>query len=102
LLYIVPEEFVNAVLPLTIAPTPVQTTRAFVGRLELVTPATETAVEHAFAAHDDATLASYARFLEPILNAMIKQAPTPAKAQQLREHLNAYYNSAFRKNQRRD
>src|SRR5258708_3417088 len=62
LLYIVPEEFVNTVLPLTIKPAPAQTTRVFVGRLELVTPATESAVEHAFAAHDDATLANYARF----------------------------------------
>jgi hypothetical protein len=102
LLYIVPEQFVNTVLPLTIKPAPVQTTRVFVGRLELVTPATESAVEHAFAAHDDATLANYARFLEPILTAMIKQAPTSAKAQQLREYLNAYYNSAFHRNQRRD
>ncbi len=96
LLYIVPEEFVNTVLPLTIKPAPVQTTRVFVGRLELVTPATESAVEHAFAAHDETTLAKYARFLEPILTAMIKQAPTSAKAQQLREYLNAYFNSAFR------
>ena len=96
LLYIVPEEFVNTVLPLTIKPAPVQTTRVFVGRLELVTPATESAVEHAFAAHDETTLAKYARFLEPILTAMIKEAPTSAKAQQLREYLNAYFNSAFR------
>jgi len=96
LLYIVPEEFVNTVLPLTIKPAPVQTTRVFVGRLELVTPATESAVEHAFVAHDETTLAKYARFLEPILTAMIKQAPTSAKAQQLREYLNAYFNSAFR------
>jgi hypothetical protein len=102
LLYIVPEQFVNTVLPLTIKPAPVQTTRVFVGRLELITPATENAVEHALTAHDDATLANYARFLEPILNKMIKQATTPAKAQQLREDLNAYYNSAFHRNQRRD
>jgi hypothetical protein len=102
LLYIVPTNFVNTVLPLSIKPAPVQTTRVFVGRLELVTPATQTAVEHAFAAHDDATLANYARFLEPILNTMIKQAATPAKAQQLREYLSAYYNSALLRNQRRD
>ncbi len=102
LLYIVPGEFVNTVLPLTITPTPIQTTRVFVGRLELVTPATENAVERAFAAHDDAALANYARFLEPILNTLIQQAPTPAKAQQLREYLSAYYGSVFLKNQRRN
>src|SRR6267154_83073 len=102
LLYIVPSEFVNSVLPLTINPAPVQVTRVFVGRLELVTPATENAVERAFLARDDATLTSYARFLEPILSTMIMQAPTPAKARQLQGYLNAYYNSEFRRNQRRD
>ncbi len=102
LLYIVPREFVDNVLPLSIQPAPIQTTRVFVGRLELVTPATENAVERAFAAHDDAALASYARFLEPILSTMIQQAPTPAKAQQLRECLSAYYGSVFLRNQRRN
>src|SRR6266478_419139 len=102
LLYIVPREFVDNVLPLSIKPAPIQTTRVFVGRLELVTPATENAVEHAFTAHDDATLANYARFLEPILNTMIQQAPTPAKAQQLQEYLSAYYGSVFLRNQTRN
>jgi len=48
LLYIVPSAFVNEVLPLSIHPLPAQTVRVFVGRLELVTPATEKAVESAF------------------------------------------------------
>src|SRR5712691_4478689 len=52
LLYIVPPSFVNEVLPLSIHPGPAQTVRVFVGRLELVTPATEKAVETAFAAND--------------------------------------------------
>jgi hypothetical protein len=95
ILYIVPAEFVNAVLPLTISPAPSQTTRVFVGRLELITPATKREVERAFAAHDGAALAGYARFLEPILSSMIKQAPTPERARQLQEYLNAYYNSEF-------
>lgn len=96
LLYIVPAEFVNNVLPLTINPAPTQITRVFVGRLELVTSATQSAVERALAAHDNPTLTSYARFLEPILNTLIKQAPTPAKASQLQTYLNAYYNSQLR------
>src|SRR6266849_1119330 len=102
LLYIVPREFVDNVLPLSIKPAPIQTTRVFVGRLELVTPATENAVEHAFTAHDDATLANYARFLEPILNTMIQQAPTPARAKKLYENLNSFYNSEIVQNQRRN
>jgi hypothetical protein len=92
LLYILPTEFVNNVLPLTINPAPTQITRVFVGRLELITPATRSAVARAFAA----TLSIYARFLEPILLTMIKQAPTPATARQLQGHLNAYYSSQFR------
>jgi len=96
LLYIVPPEFVNTVLPLSIKPAPVQTTRVFVGRLELVTPATASAVEKAFAQHDRATLAKYARFLEPILKTMIENAPGSDRAQQFRNDLNLYYNSQVR------
>jgi len=66
LLYLVPASFVNRVLPLSIQPAPAQTVRVFVGRLELVTPATERAVQTAFAAHDTTTLEKYGRFLEPI------------------------------------
>ena len=97
LLYIVPPEFVNTVLPLTIKPAPLQTTRVFVGRLELVTPATASAVENAFAQHDRATLAKYARFLEPILRTMIDTALDSNKAQEFRnDYFNRYYNSQFR------
>jgi len=96
LLYIVPPEFVNTVLPMTIKPAPTQTTRVFVGRLELVTPATASAVENAFAQHDRATLAKYARFLEPILKTMIDSTLDSDKAQGFRHDLNRYYNSQFR------
>jgi hypothetical protein len=96
LLYLVPREFVDTVLPLSINPAPIQTTRVFVGRLELFTPATEAAVERAFAAHDIPTLTKYARFLEPILKTMIENAPNPDKAWEYREDLSHYYNSRFR------
>ena len=98
LLYIAPREFVDSVLPLSIKPAPIQTARVFVGRLELVTPATKNAVEHALASHDDATLAKYGRFLEPILKTMIESAPNADKTQQLSETLNAYYNTQLRQN----
>jgi len=94
-LYIVPPEFVNTVLPLTIKPAPIQTTRVFVGRLELITPATASAVEIAFAQHDRFTLAKYARFLEPILKTMIDTTLDSDKAQEFRNDLNFYYNSKF-------
>ena len=71
LIYIVPERFVSRILPLSIHPAPAQIARVFVGRLELVTPATEKAVEAAFAAHDKAALEKYGRFLEPILQTIM-------------------------------
>jgi hypothetical protein len=96
LLYIVPPEFVNTVLPLTVKPAPIQTTRVFVGRLELVTPATASAIENAFAQHDRATLAKYARFLEPILKDMIASTLDSDKVIEFRNDLNFYYNSRYR------
>jgi hypothetical protein len=91
LLYIVPSAFVNEVLPLSIKPAPAQTVRVFVGRLELVTPATEKEVEKALASQDTATLKAYGRFLEPILATMIQRETNPAQARQFREYLNAVY-----------
>ncbi len=91
LLYIVPPSFVNEVLPLSIHPGPAQTVRVFVGRLELVTPATEKAVETAFAANDTATLKTYDRFLEPILATMIKRETNPAKSRRFQDCLNSVY-----------
>jgi len=95
LLYFVPSEFVNAVLPLSIRPAPALTVRVFVGRLELVTPATEKAVERALATHDAATLAKYERFLEPILQSMIKKQSNPAKMRQMEDSLSAYRSTAI-------
>jgi hypothetical protein len=88
LLYIVPRQFVDSVLPLTINPAPAQTVRVFVGRLELVTPATQRAVEQALAAHDQTTLSRYGRFLVPILENMIAGEKNVSKKAQLVEYLN--------------
>ena len=98
LLYLVPGGFVNAVLPLSIRPAPVQTVRVFVGRLELVTPATERAVERALGTHDGAALSQYGRFLEPILQAMMKKEPNPARVRQLQEALTTYWSAEAAKN----
>ena len=102
LLYIVPAQMMHAVLPLSISPAPTQTVRVFVGRLEIVTLATEKAVERAFATQDKATLAKYSRFLEPILQAIIQKERNPARAKKLYENLNSFYNSEIAQNQRRN
>jgi hypothetical protein len=91
LMYILPRSFIDAVLPLTIKPAPASTVRVFVGRLELITPATQQAVESAFASNDRATLAKYNRFLEPILLFMIQQSSNPGRQHRLSEYLNSVY-----------
>jgi hypothetical protein len=70
LIYIVPHGFIDKILPLTINPAPAQIVRVFVGRLEIVTPATARAVETALASNDEGTLNKYGRFLEPILQSL--------------------------------
>ena len=98
LLYIVPPAFVNEVLPLSIKPAPAQTVRVFVGRLEIVTPATEKEVETAFANHDTATLNAYGRFLEPILATMIKREKNPAQVGRLQSYLSLVYSRLVNQN----
>jgi hypothetical protein len=93
LFYIVPPAFVNTILPLTINPAPSETVRVFVGRLELVTPATTQAVEKVLATHDVAALQKYNRFLEPILEQM--KAASPTKAQQIEKDLEQTYTAAI-------
>jgi hypothetical protein len=87
LFYIVPCSFVDSLLPLSISPAPAVITRVFVGRLELITPATEQAVESAFASSDRAALAKYSRFLEPILQTMIQESADPARQRRLTAYL---------------
>src|SRR5208282_6581223 len=98
LLYIVPREFVDSVLPLTISPAPAQTVRVFVGRVELVTPATKRAVEQALASHDPSTLDRYGRFLGPILENMIKSEESSAKKERFTKYLSKAYTAQAAQN----
>jgi hypothetical protein len=91
LLYIVPRSFVDGVLPLIIKPAPATTTRVFVGRMEIVTPATEKSIEYAFASHDHITLAKYGRFLTPILQTMIERSGDKSRIVQLKKYLSDSY-----------
>jgi hypothetical protein len=69
-IYVVPRSFVDKILPLRIVPAPSQIVRVFVGRLEIVTPATVNAVKTALATRDETTLNKYGRFLGPILRSV--------------------------------
>jgi hypothetical protein len=93
-----PPGFVNTVLPLSIAPAPAQTVRVFVGRLEIVTPATKRAVERALANHEGATLEKYGRFLEPILQSMIKKESNPGRVRQIEDSLSVNWSAEVAKN----
>ena len=66
-IYIVPGEMVDTVLPLTIEPKPAHVARVFVGRVEVFTPETIKAVEEAVYRNDTSVLSTYGRFLGPIM-----------------------------------
>ena len=66
LLYIVPSPAVDSILPLAIQPAPAAISRVFVGRMELITPATQQAVQQALASNDRQGLEKYGRFLSAI------------------------------------
>jgi len=87
LFYIVPESFVNSVLPLNIDPAPTQITRVFVGRIEVVTPRTEREFERALAQHDAAIIERFGRFFWPIVQILMDK--DPVHAHQLQDSLAA-------------
>jgi hypothetical protein len=66
LLYVVPRSDVDAILPLAISPKPAAVARVFVGRIELMTPATMRDVSAAITSNDRKMLTTYGRFLMPI------------------------------------
>jgi hypothetical protein len=78
LLYIPPRADVDAILPLTISPTPSAVERVFVGRMELVTPATLRDVRAAIESGDTTVQARYGRFLRPIAERAGLAAALPA------------------------
>jgi hypothetical protein len=85
LIYIVPASYLNTVLPLNIQPVPQQTVRVFVGRMEIISPATLEEVQQAIYSRDQATSRKYCRFLEPIMHRIGEK--DPAQAEQIKEFL---------------
>jgi hypothetical protein len=83
LIYIVPTQAIEAILPLQVEPAPLQTARVFVGRIELITPETRRTVEQALAKGDWSTVDRYSRFLDPILQRILTQ--DPARASQIEQ-----------------
>ena len=90
LFYVVPRAFVDSVLPLSIHPAPNQLTRVFVGRIELVTPATENAIETALLSADCEALQKYGRFLATMVEIITTKHPDSAQAARLQQAFAAY------------
>lgn len=65
-LYIVPTPAVDAMLPLSIVPTPTATERVFVGRMDVITPDHLADVRRAIATNNRAALARHGRLLSVI------------------------------------
>jgi hypothetical protein len=80
LFYIVPRPAIDTVLPLEISPAPAAVARAFVGRMELVTPATRNEIAAALLANDRVTLRTYGRFLEAIGRRIVSESPAGDRA----------------------
>jgi hypothetical protein len=82
--YIVPPQQVDAILPLEITPAPARVTRVFVGRMEVITAATESTVQQAIASNNATALAKYARFLGPISERLMAKASTESEKSRIR------------------
>jgi hypothetical protein len=98
LIYIVPDSFVEKILPLSIQPQPAKVQRVFVGRMELLTPATQNAIETVAASHDKAAFAEYGRFLPALIELILRKNPESTHAADLGQVLTKFYNSYVMQN----
>lgn len=95
--YVVPRRTVDEILALEVAPTPSHVTRVFVGRMEVLTPATVRAVRAAVDAQDQETLARYARFLGPIADRILSGTTDVQLSARIRDVTNAALASYLRR-----
>ena len=80
LFYIVPPPVIDTILPLEIDPAPAGVARVFVGRMELVTPATKEVVKDALLSNHPTTLRAYARFLQVIGRRIVAESAPDDRA----------------------
>jgi hypothetical protein len=98
LIYIVPNSFVEKILPISIQPQPAKVQRVFVGRMELLTSATQNAIETAVSTHDKAALAKYGRFVAPMIEMMLRRNPNSAHSAELSQELSGIYRAYVAQN----
>jgi hypothetical protein len=70
LIYLVPRADVDRILPLTVSPAPDEVARAFVGRVEIITPDVQDEVEQMLLRDDIRGLTRCGRFLQPIVDSI--------------------------------
>jgi hypothetical protein len=89
--YIVPSRSVDAILPLYVSTKPASVARVFVGRMDVITPATIQIVEQALKTNDAATLAGYSRFLSPITDRITARGTDGVMNSRIRDASNAAF-----------
>ena len=94
--YILPRRTADAVLPLTIAPAPAQVARVFVGRMDVITPAAQQAVQLAIATGDVDVLDRTGRLLGPITDAVLADSTARTQHEQIRAFRDAAFSRVTR------
>lgn len=89
--YIVPRSKVDSLLPISIDPAPVQFSRVFIGRLELLSPHMEQEIADALRNGNIAVLKKYGRFLNAFLRQMSPATGEPPMCERARQFLQESY-----------
>jgi hypothetical protein len=95
--YLVPPATVDEILPLTISPPPSATARAFVGRMEILTPDSLVRVQTALATGNDALLEREGRFLGPITDRLVARTSSVSDRNRIRAVTNTVFASYVKK-----
>ena len=95
--YLVPSKQVEEILPLTIRPAAASVARAFVGRMELITPDAMVRVQTALNTGDDAALERQGRFLGPIADRLIARTSSVSDRNRIRAVTNTVFASYVKK-----
>jgi hypothetical protein len=89
--YLVPPRMIESILPLTVTPAASAVTRVFVGRMDVVTPAVQQAVDQAISTNNTAVLERYGRLLGPIADRTLAKTTNPADSGRVREVLDTAF-----------
>ena len=81
LIYIVPESFVDEILPLAVRPRPSRIARVFVGRIELLSDAKLASVKNALVNGDATALNAHGRFLWPAVQRVLADSNREERVQ---------------------